>query len=241
MPETAKEILSMHIPQADCEDQYHWVKNANGRSIVSSVYNLFLMDVSNQNLECGVGIWKRLWKSDLLPKWKVFIWKIMHRALAMKNRLRKRGIDVDTDCCLCKRHEENETHLFRDCFVADLIWKTSPLGIITHNSQHLDVRDWIPNFLSYFWKEDVHDSPRARLFVAVLWAIWLHRNEVTFRKVGFNPSSIMHYVISYNRQAMQSSKMKQSLNKERRNYDVDQGQVNSMVVLRIIFTYCSSF
>lgn len=110
--DTANKIMSLHISQENCNDQCHWMSTKNGQSMVKSVYNFLIMGKPNQFISKDGKFWKRLWKSDLLPKWKIFIWKLMHNALAVKNKLKKRGMEVNTLCVLCKDLEENETHLF---------------------------------------------------------------------------------------------------------------------------------
>ncbi|XP_056691898.1 uncharacterized protein [Spinacia oleracea] len=230
--ETAKEILALHIPQEDRDDQFHWMNSNKESSIVKSVYNFLLLGNSGQNFSERERFWGMLWKSDLLPKWKVFIWKIMHRAIAVKARLRKRGMDVDGVCCLCKSQEENEDHLFRDCPVANHVWKSSPLGIVVQNNQHVEVRNWIRNFLTYFWKEDGHDSTRSKVFIVVLWAIWLQRNEVTFRKAEVNPMRIMHSIRKHINQAMEAERMVQIMKRDNAIRCGEQRQSKSHIIIK---------
>lgn len=47
-------------------------------------------------------------------------------------------------------------------------------------------------FLKYLWKEDGYDSSRVRLFVAVIWGIWTHRNGIVFRNEDPCPLTIMN-------------------------------------------------
>ncbi|XP_021865633.2 uncharacterized protein [Spinacia oleracea] len=230
--ETAEEILALHIPQEDRDDQFHWMNSNKESSIVKSVYNFLLLGNSGQNFSERERFWGMLWKSDLLPKWKVFIWKIMHRAIAVKARLRRRGMDVDGMCCLCKSQEENEDHLFRDCPVANHVWKSSPLGIMVQNNQHVEVQNWVRNFLTYFWKEDGHDSMRSKAFTAVLWAIWLQRNEVTFRKAEVNPMRIIHSIRKHINQAMEAERMVQIMKRDNVIRCGDQRQSKSHTIFK---------
>lgn len=48
--------------------------------------------------------------------------------------------------------------------------------------------------MSYAWREDGHDSPRVRMFVAALWGIWTHRNNIVFRKGMLNPEQLISHV-----------------------------------------------
>lgn len=108
----------------------------------------------------------------MIPKWKMFVWKIMNRAIAIKSNLCKRGMMMEANCVLCKESQENDNHLFRDCPISSHTWKASSLGINVYANQHVGVREWIKNFLNLFWKEDGYNSPRVIIFKVVLWSIW---------------------------------------------------------------------
>ncbi|XP_056688409.1 uncharacterized protein [Spinacia oleracea] len=191
-PNTAREILSMHISQEDKDDKVCWIDNKMGQPTVKSIYNQLILEKCQRQISTSENkFWKRLWKCDMMPKWKIFIWKIMNRAIAIKRNLQKRGMRVDGRCALCMEFTESDNHLFRDCSMSNHIWKASSLGINAGVNQHIDIREWIKNFMSLFWNEDGGHSPRVLMFVATLWSIWLHRNEIIFRNTEPNPSNIL--------------------------------------------------
>ena len=60
------------------------------------------------------------------------------------------------------------------------------------NGNHLRIQEWIKNFLNLFKKRRKEDGLITEIeFIATLWAIWVHRNEVIFRGVLPNPDRIM--------------------------------------------------
>lgn len=70
------------------------------------------------------------------------------------------------------------------------VWACSNLGIKTSTIAPTPIEEWIKNF-KLFWKEDGIKSERATDFIATLWAIWLHKNNVVFRNLNENPVSIL--------------------------------------------------
>lgn len=112
---------------------------------------------------------------------------LLNRALALASNLRKRNIQICSNCCLCNKYEETEDHLFRDCQVASYIWGYVPFGIRVHIDSIIPIND----LMKLFWKINGNYITRIRYFVATIWAIWLHRNNVIFRSVDISPFSIM--------------------------------------------------
>lgn len=108
--------------------------------------------------------------------------------------MKKRNIIQDSNCVFCEHHEENEQHLFRDCWLAAHIWKSGQLGINTGCVFNIPISEWIRNFMMFMWKENGHDSPRVRMFVATLWGIRIHRNNVYFRKDRTCPTIIINWI-----------------------------------------------
>lgn len=110
------------MPSEDREDQVQWVAKGNGKASVKVVYEHLIMNRDGMKKEEGKhNFLRNLWKAAIFPKWKIFIWKIMQNALAVKENLSKRGIVTDMMCMFCKKMEDSCSHLFRDCqFVAHI-------------------------------------------------------------------------------------------------------------------------
>ncbi|KAF2562219.1 hypothetical protein F2Q70_00016758 [Brassica cretica] len=64
-----------------------------------------LLDLQNQNKHSMPHVeeklWSSIWKIKAPPKIKNFIWRSLSGALAVKERLRTRGIPVDSMCLGC--------------------------------------------------------------------------------------------------------------------------------------------
>lgn len=95
--------------------------------------------------------WSKLWGMKIKPKWKIIVWRIINKALALNANLEKRGIANVGRCHLCHADVENEEHLFTDCMVTSRVWLGSYLGIQVQGASFIPLREWIANFLKKFW------------------------------------------------------------------------------------------
>ncbi|XP_048490517.1 uncharacterized protein LOC125492294 [Beta vulgaris subsp. vulgaris] len=192
-PETSIRILSTYLPQETFQDQYAWSESKSGSLRVKDVYTHFLMQKGQLDAAQNQrAFWSKLWASDLRPKWKIFMWRLTHKALATNTNLIKRNIPVRPSCYFCHRQEEDDNHLFRDCEISARVWLGSNLGIKVDSSQIIPLRDWVRNFLQLFWKVDEVKSERVTDFVVTLWSIWIHRNNIVFRQLYEDPTIIIH-------------------------------------------------
>lgn len=127
----------------------------------------------------------------MFPKWKYFLWRILHRALPTSQNLRKRGRNEGEECLVCHEGEDTQSHIFRFCKVAQWVWKDRSLVIISTTPENVNMEDLLMNFLSYFFKQHGRNEGRLVQFTAILWSLWLHRNDITFRGVSGTPESIL--------------------------------------------------
>ncbi|XP_010696412.1 uncharacterized protein LOC104908940 [Beta vulgaris subsp. vulgaris] len=132
-----------------------------------------------------------------------------NEALPTNSNLLKRNIQVQETCPLCKQQKENESHLFRDCTISARIWASLGLGIRTCPIHFISIEEWVKNFLKLFWKEDGVKSSRTSEFIATLWAIWLHRNNIVFRIEVVNPLAIVDTKIILLKELDESVKIKE--------------------------------
>lgn len=69
------------------------------------------------------------------------------------------------------------------------------MGIVASQGAHLKIHEWIKNFLNLFKKKRKEEGSVMEIdFISTLWGIWLHRNEIIFRKSNLNPVRIMEII-----------------------------------------------
>jgi len=65
---------------------------------------------------------KWIWKINLPPKIKIFLWQIYHNSLPIRGTLLRRGMHIDVTCLLCQGDIESFDHLYIQCPCPKNIW-----------------------------------------------------------------------------------------------------------------------
>lgn len=120
---------------------------------------------------------------SIMPKWKIFIWKLWHNCLATSANLHHRGIISTDHYSVCLHDNENDQHIFRFCPLATEAWEGNGLRITSSHHPSMSLASWIIFWLEQYLKEDGHMGLRLPVFIATLWAIWKIRNDQVFRQV----------------------------------------------------------
>ncbi|XP_056697425.1 uncharacterized protein [Spinacia oleracea] len=185
----ANSILSVELPSSSVSvpDRLYWPKNKVGNFTVKTGYAFLQEQLTDQDASFGfrqnrfVPFFKLLWDLKILPKWKLFIWKIMVEGLPMKASLERRGISLDISCDLCSDFSEDAQHMFRHCKLAQDVWRSSMLGIYSNFNENHSLQQWILNYIQLFISEDGKYSDQVVTFIGILWALRVTRNSRVFR------------------------------------------------------------
>lgn len=81
-------------------------------------------------------LWSDLWKTKTSPKLRHFLWRALSGALAVKERFRSRGVNLDSTCTLCGLQQETICHVLFTCDVA----KETGLALIYHSRLEVSLR-----------------------------------------------------------------------------------------------------
>ncbi|XP_074315149.1 uncharacterized protein LOC141651330 [Silene latifolia] len=175
-----------------------WKHNGSGIYSVKSGYGVafgsFIEDKgSEKDLLRITAIGKNFCRSKLwhLPGthiWRILVSKIITGTLLVGYEFMRRNISVNPFCIFCKddyREVETLDHLFRDCHVISRIWNGSSMGINTLNNSHCQVGDWIISWIGYLGKMD--DAINVIVRAAIIWNIWVLRNNIIFRGARLVP------------------------------------------------------
>ncbi|XP_021866236.1 uncharacterized protein [Spinacia oleracea] len=185
---TAKNILAIHVSARNLEDEVIWNSLTKGSYSVREGYALLQNQLTVQG--DSPSFWKKIWKMKIIPNWKLFMWKILNKALPSCTNLRARGVELDVMCKSCLAHEETLEHLFRDCEQIKRIWSTGQIGLRINNSGS-SLSEWVRHYLWFFSKTEDGRDEKLVTFVATLWSIWKARNELIFRDGKTTPTQIM--------------------------------------------------
>ncbi|KAL2893255.1 hypothetical protein RDABS01_009164 [Bienertia sinuspersici] len=114
-------------------------------------------------------------------RWRNFCWKLVHNALPIRDNLVKRRMEVNQACFFCGEKETMD-HLFINYEVTKRVWSSSTLRLRTPSCPTLDTSSWFKNMFIYLHKISDNHHQAWPSFVAILWAIWIHRNNITLKK-----------------------------------------------------------
>jgi hypothetical protein len=98
----------------DKKDVPMWRWTSNRRFSVKSMYEHLTKDVRGF-------AYKRIWKSKIPEKIKIFMWLLEQRVGLTKDNMLKRNWHVNPGCYFCGAPESND-HLFFTCPIAKVIW-----------------------------------------------------------------------------------------------------------------------
>ncbi|KAL3697982.1 hypothetical protein R1sor_012058 [Riccia sorocarpa] len=120
--------------------------------------------------------WRRLWRSQIQSKDKIWVWKLIRQGIPSLQRAMKWS-NGNGLCMRCGETEENVSHIFTECWKAREKW--------TQLAEKVRRRNWTPttgstfiDLLDSIWRGN--DVARVNLYVKMLWTIWLERNTKTY-------------------------------------------------------------
>ena len=136
-------------------------------------------------------LWKDLWKTHTSPKIRHFMWRVLSGALAVKERLRSRGILLDTTCPRCGLCEETISHVLFHCEAAKEALSLSQFPLPPGGFSRSSV--WLNFYHLMFVSKKLPPENASRLsFPWILWNIWKARNSFCFEQVQYSVSSIFN-------------------------------------------------
>jgi hypothetical protein len=189
-----KNLLYGIFLQSDVEDRWKWLQSSDGLFSVKSCYHVFIktrfIDSLDPNLLTAV---QQLWLNDIPSKVNVFGWRLLLQRLPTKDALNHRGIlidPIDLPCTFCFTTKEDCNHLFFHCSFCSYIWRRV-FNWLGHNP--LNGIDGWEHFLRFGNMVKASKGKRVKhvIWLGTTWCIWKHRNEVLFKGVVPNASSLL--------------------------------------------------
>ena len=119
-------IRGIPIPYTNVEDSFCWGYTGSGDfSTKSATWR------AHENIRRDHPTWPYswIWKLDVMPKVKIFMWQLCHKALPSRGTLFCRGIPLDPLCPACNTALEDTDHIFLQCPLAQKVWDLSLIHI----------------------------------------------------------------------------------------------------------------
>lgn len=178
--EDVKIIRSIPV-HAELEDVVGWHFDDKGIFSVKSAYKVHRASEArrqNRNMVSGSGgrnapteFWRKLWKTDCAPKIKHFLWRLSHNTIAVRRVLQRRGMKIDTRCCVCGRLDEDGGHLFLKCKEVKKLWREMNLeDVRCRLIEAASAKEMIEMILTLKEKEQ-------NTVITLLWLWWDERNK----------------------------------------------------------------
>lgn len=107
-------LENVQIPREGTgEDVLIFTGSTHGRFSVKQAYN---KATSNSSAGVNDPVWKLIWKKgNILPRLRLFLWKLMHGALPLAKILHARISRGDPTCAVCGQGEEDVIHMLFSC------------------------------------------------------------------------------------------------------------------------------
>ncbi|XP_019163177.1 PREDICTED: uncharacterized protein LOC109159530 [Ipomoea nil] len=120
-------------------------------------------------------VWGNLWKLQVPPKWKNFLWRALSVNLPTLNNLIKRRVELINICPACGTDEENVMHILCSCYFATHVWNISQLPIPSFDG--MNFVQWMELWLgvSAAYNTEAHGR-----ICGLLYDIWSARNEAVW-------------------------------------------------------------
>jgi hypothetical protein len=190
MAPDADRILKIPLRNAAGEDWLAWSHEKSGIYSVRSAYHA-LVEAKEQEVELQVRTtssssddarWKKLWNLDVLPRVRVFWWRVLNGIVPDYATLTRRHVRVNSTCPVCKATSETLMHALVECSHAQLFWTAA------RDAFNLK----LPRLHPVTWAEDILCEPSFErldrtLTISIMAAIWDSRNKWSHDDSGYSP------------------------------------------------------
>ncbi|KAF5460015.1 hypothetical protein F2P56_019915 [Juglans regia] len=188
--EEAKPIIQIPLSASHIPDKLIWRSATDGLFTVRRAYHLHKelraqAQGQSSNREQSSEEWKVLWKLNVLPATKNFLWKACSNGLPTLRNLYKKRITEKPWCPICLNEEETIFHMAWNCPTAQDVWGQC--------SRFLQKRSFHLMTFRELWSLICQDAEMKVLeeFSTVSRLIWNRRNKFIFQQVFLHPNEVI--------------------------------------------------
>lgn len=99
---------------------------------VKEAYN-YMRGLASQGVLDDKPLWDWIWKKgDVVSRVRLFLWKMVQKAIPLGSIMVSRGIRANVNCAICGDREEDLNHMLFLCDFARQGWFASSLGLNSH-------------------------------------------------------------------------------------------------------------
>lgn len=114
-------------------DVWAWEPERHGVYFVTSAYRLLDMarirdDVVPAASVSENSVWRKIWKLKVLPKIRVFWWRVVHEFLPTRQILHRKHVEPIANCEMCGAETESIRHVLLECSIAKAFWEQTKIA-----------------------------------------------------------------------------------------------------------------
>ncbi|KAL4592626.1 hypothetical protein LXL04_005628 [Taraxacum kok-saghyz] len=136
------------------------------------------------------------WSKTIPLKIKCCIWRVMQDRIPMAVNLEKRGVSLQSALCpLCNNITESVDHIMIRCPIATeaRTWIFNWCNIPITNFS--DVNEFV-NYAADWGRNTKEKERIIAIMYALLWTIWVERNNAVFKGINAKSANIVDEVIN---------------------------------------------
>ncbi|KAK4434864.1 hypothetical protein Salat_0649300 [Sesamum alatum] len=157
-PDEASLILSIPLGRAT-PDSLVWHRSRQGEFTVHSAYSLHQQIFDDQRASTSHRYpednWYFIWKHDIPPKIKMFLWRMCRKAVPTVSNLKRRRCLEEGKCIRCEELNEDEQHVLLSCSFARIVWALSNIPWKVINSWEGGCEEWMRSIEKKLDKEQM--------------------------------------------------------------------------------------
>ena len=186
-PLDAAAILNIPRPRTEQDDFWAWAWDRTGIFTVRSAYRELIQRCGLSEPATGSSTgdeatWKALWRLRIMPKIRVFWWRVVKNLLPCAAELRRSHMKEISNCPLCGNDNETKFHALVECEHAKLFWSAAQ-DLFDLKMPRLNPATWSRDVLD----ADIMSKREAAIAVSVMWTIWGSRNSYNHGDVKYQP------------------------------------------------------
>lgn len=192
--ETAQ-VLSILLTMTIKDDIFCWQESRDRVYRTKSTYHM-IMNSNNADPEVSSSsspqldkMWTKIWKLNIPPRSKHFLWRLLHNVLPIRKNLEHRGIGGAPICLRCCEAKKIIDHAIFHYKEIELLWFQSLLSIHTNSRPLNNANEWIRLFVLSAPKEAVE------MLSIIAHGMWLDRNKLCFEGRKLEAYSIIYYAL----------------------------------------------
>ena len=190
------DILSIPLASNSARDALVWKENKSQTFTVKSAYLVACRlkeatRVEHSAADSDRHLWRRVWKLNVPPKVRTFVWRACANILPTRDNLHRRKLKVDPRCELCCQHHESTGHLLWECPFARNVWALCSGRIQKCSNMAQDF------FLLFGTMVRRLSQVELERWATVSWALWNARNKFYFEQVQLHPRKILDGALGF--------------------------------------------